>query len=177
MIKEKLYKNNLLDISMIKYSLIAAVAKNWVIGNGIKIPWYISEDFKLFKEKTTDSVVIMGETTWNSLPENVRPLPNRINIVLTKNTELKLDGATVCNSIEDGLNEASKYDKEIFIMGGASIYRQTIEGASALYISHVKKEYEGDVFFPEFDASEYNVLEEKEYDEFTFKKYEKIKNS
>lgn len=153
-----------------KYSIIAAVPDNWVIGNGLKIPWYIPEDFKLFKERTLNCVVIMGKTTWDSLP--IHPLPKRINIVLNKE-KLNLDGAIVATSLNEAFEEAKKYDKEIFIMGGASVYRQTIDDVQYLYISHVKGEFEGDVFFPEFNPNNYNIVEEISYDKFIFKKYKK----
>lgn len=156
---------------MVKYSLIAAVPDNWVIGNGLKIPWYIPEDFKLFKEKTLNSVVIMGKNTWNSLP--IKPLPNRINIILNFEKE-EIEGAIVCTSLEEAFNQAQKYDKEIFIMGGASIYKQTIENATYLYISHVKGEFEGNIYFPKFDPKDYETIEEKKFEKFVFKKYKKL---
>ncbi len=156
----------------IKYSIIAAVADNFAIGNNQKIPWHISEDFKLFKERTLNNVIIMGKNTWDSLP--IKPLPNRINIVL--NTEqIELNDAIVATSLDEAFNEASKYtDKEIFVIGGAFVYNQTIEDATYLYISHVKGNFEGNVFFPQFDKNKYKIIEEKEYDKFIFKKYEKI---
>jgi len=155
----------------IEYSLIAAIADNFVIGNGLKIPWHISEDFKLFKERTLNNVIIMGKNTWDSLP--IKPLPNRINIVLSKD-EIEINGCFVATSLTQAFAEASKYDKEIFVIGGASIYAQTIETAKYLYISHVKGNFEGNIFFPKFDKSKYKVVEEKEFDKFIFKKYEKL---
>ncbi|MCA9495989.1 MAG: dihydrofolate reductase [Nanoarchaeota archaeon] len=153
----------------IEYSIIAAVPDNWVIGNGLKIPWYISEDFKLFKKRTLNNVVIMGKTTWDSLP--IKPLPDRINIVLNKE-QFAVAGAYVCCSLDEAFEKAASFEgKEIFVIGGASIYKQTIAGATYLYISHVKGEFEGDVFFPEFNQNDYEILEEKDYEEFTFRKY------
>lgn len=157
---------------MVIYSLIAAVSDNFIIGNGLKIPWHILEDFKLFKERTLNNVVIMGKNTWDSLP--IKPLPNRINIVLNKK-KINLKEAIVTTDLESAFKEASIYNKEIFIIGGASIYRQTIENANFLYISHVKGKFEGDVLFPKFNIKNYKVIEEKDFEEFTFKKYEKIK--
>ncbi len=153
-----------------QYSLIAAIADNFVIGNGLKIPWHISEDFKLFKERTLNNVIIMGKKTWDSLP--IKPLPNRINIVLTKD-KIEIKGCFVATSLVEAFCEASKYDKEIFVIGGASIYSQTIDNAKYLYISHVKGNFEGDIFFPKFDKSKYKIVEEKEFDKFIFRKYER----
>jgi len=155
----------------IEYSLIAAISPDFIIGNGMKIPWHISEDFKLFKENTTNATIIMGKTTWDSLP--IKPLPNRINIVISRNENLILEAAIITNSIENALIEAKKMNKPIFVIGGASIYNQTIKDAKYLYISHVKKKVEGDVFFPKFNILDYNIIEEKEYEEFIFKKYER----
>lgn len=154
-----------------EYSLIAAVPDNWVIGNGLKIPWYIPEDFKLFKERTLNSVIIMGQKTWDSLP--IKPLPKRVNIVLNRE-KIENEGATTCQSIEEAFNEAKKYEsKETFIIGGASIYSQTIKDATYLYISHVKGSFEGDILFPKFDKNDYDVIEEIEFEKFTFTKYKK----
>ena len=157
---------------MIQYSLIAAVPDNWVIGNGLKIPWYIPEDFKLFKEKTKDSVVIMGKLTWDSLP--IKPLPGRVNIILNKEL-IKIENAIVCTSINQALETANKYNKEIFCMGGSSIYKQMITDATYLYISHIKGEFEGNIFFPKFNPKKYEIVEEKKFEKFTFKKYKKRK--
>lgn len=156
---------------MVEYSLIAAVPENWVIGNGLKIPWYIPEDFKLFKEKTVNSVVIMGKKTWDSLP--IKPLPNRINIILNLE-KIVIENAIVCTSLNEAFIEAEKYNKEIFIIGGASIYKQTIENATYLYISHVNGEFEGNILFPKFDTNNYKILEEKKFEKFVFKKYKKL---
>jgi len=155
-----------------EYSIIAAVADNWVIGNGLKIPWYIPEDFKLFKERTLNSVIVMGQKTWNSLP--IKPLPKRVNIVLN-NKDKKNEGAITCQSLDEAFAEAKKYpDKKTFVIGGASVYSQTIKDATYLYISHIKGEFEGDILFPEFDKKEYEIIEEKEFDKFIFTLYKKI---
>ncbi len=158
-------------VSIPKYSIIAAVAENFVIGNGLKIPWYIPEDFKLFKEKTLDSVVIMGKKTWDSLP--IKPLPNRINIVISDINFQLPESVLLAKSPEDALVKSSKFGKEIFVIGGASIYKQTISNANYLYISHVKGEYEGDILFPKFNQSDYDIIEEVDYEKFTFRKYKK----
>jgi dihydrofolate reductase len=155
---------------MVEYSLIAAVSDNNVIGCNGDIPWRIKEDWALFKKSTLDSVIIMGKGTWDSLPK--RPLPNRINIVLAREN-FEAQGAIVALSFEKALEEAAKHKKPIFVIGGGSVYSQTIENAKWLYLSHVKGEYEGDVFFPKFDKENYNIIEEKDFGDFIFKKYEK----
>jgi len=154
----------------IEYSLIAGVPDNWVIGNGLKIPWYIPEDFQLFKKKTLNSVVIMGQTTWDSLP--IKPLPKRINIVLNRNL-IKNKGAETFQDMEKAFKFAKNQNKKIFVIGGASIYNQTIKNATYLYISHIKGTFEGNVFFPKFKKKDYEIIETQEFDKFTFCKYKK----
>lgn len=156
----------------VEYSLIAGVPDNWVIGNGLKIPWYIPEDFKLFKEKTIDSVIIMGQLTWDSLP--IKPLPKRINIVLNRE-QVENQGAETFTDMEEAFKFAAKQNKKIFVIGGASIYKQTINKAKYLYISHVFGEFQGDILFPKFDKKDYKIIDEKEFEKFKFCKYEKIK--
>ncbi|NQZ85494.1 MAG: dihydrofolate reductase [Nanoarchaeales archaeon] len=155
----------------ITYSLIAGFPDNLVIGNGLKIPWYIPEDFKLFKQSTIDSIIIMGQLTWDSLPK--KPLPKRINIVLTRK-QVENEGAHTFTNLDDAFDFAAKQDKKIFVIGGASIYKQTIDKAKYLYISHIKGKFEGDILFPEFDKKDYKIIEKKEFEDFTFCKYEKL---
>lgn len=158
-----------------QYSIIAAISDNFVIGNGLKIPWHIPEDFKLFKEKTQNSIVIMGKKTWDSLP--IKPLPNRINIVISKQI-LQEPKAIIVNSIDKAFeiakDKAKQENKPIFVMGGASIYKQTIQDAKYLYLSHVKGEFEGDIFFPQFNKENYKIIDKQEHDKFTFCLYEKL---
>ncbi len=158
---------------MVEYSLIAAIANNFVIGNDNDIPWRIKEDWKLFKDTTQNTIVIMGKGTWNSLPK--RPLPDRINIVLDRDG-CSLNGAIVCNSLINAFAKAEEFGLDIFVIGGANVYSQTIDNAKYLYISHIKGDYQGNVFFPKFDVNKYKVVEEKKFDDFIFKKYQKIIN-
>jgi dihydrofolate reductase len=154
----------------IEYSLIAGVPDNWIIGNGLKIPWYIPEDFKLFKKKTIDTVIIMGQLTWDSLP--IKPLPKRINIVLNRESK-ENSGANTFSDMEEAFKFAAQQNKEIFVIGGASIYKQTIHKAKYLYISHVFGEFDGDILFPKFNKDHYKILEQEKFDRFEFCKYEK----
>lgn len=130
--------------------IIAAVAKNNVIGNGLKIPWYISTDFRHFKELTTGHTVIMGDRTWESLP--VKPLPNRKNLVLSFDRSFNAEGAKVCFSMEEAL-ELSKNSEKVFLIGGASVYQAGMTIADTLELTRIHNDYQGDVLFPEFDSS------------------------
>jgi dihydrofolate reductase len=133
-------------------TLIAAVARNGVIGNKNTIPWHLPEDFKHFSATTKGHVVVMGRKTWESLPARFRPLPDRYNIVVTRSDE-GFEGADVANSLNEAIDTAILIDGfegdfEIFIIGGASIYEQAMDRADRLIISEVDMEPEGDTFFP-----------------------------
>ena len=147
-----------------------AIAKNRVFGKENKIPWYIKEDFELFKQNTTNQIVIMGRNTWESLPEKFRPLPNRENIVISSNQ--KDEYPIWAKDIPSALTycKLTNPDKKIFLIGGARIYQEGIDKyATHMYLSHLNKEYDGDRFFPEFSKNDWKVIEEKQFDEFTFK--------
>jgi len=130
--------------------MIAAISENKVIGNKGKLPWHIPEDMKRFKELTTGNIVIMGRKTYESLPEKYRPLPNRINIVVTRNKNYLFKHAFVCASLEEAINKAKEFSKEIYIIGGAQIFEQSIKYAAKLYLTIVKGNFEGDAFFPDY---------------------------
>jgi dihydrofolate reductase len=151
-------------------SIIAAIGKKRELGKNNKLLWRIPEDMKRFKDLTLGQVVIMGRKTYESLPKKFRPLPNRINIVISRHPELvsgsQQDVETclpsgrqfrhnintiICFSIEQAIDKAKKFNKEIFIIGGASIYSQGLKYADKLYLTLVDKEYpDADVFFPEY---------------------------
>ena len=132
---------------MTNFKAIVAVAENGVIGNGLKIPWHISEDFKHFKALTSGHVVLMGRKTWESL--GCRPLPNRENAVVTSRPE-NIAGARAFKSLDEA---AAAYDgdpRTIWICGGASLYKSALPLCSEIILSRVKLSPQGDVFFPEF---------------------------
>ncbi len=150
-------------------NLIAAVAQNGIIGNNGTMPWHISEDFKLFKGYTTGSAIIMGRKTYESLG---RPLPNRTNIVLSKQMKPQ-EGIIIAHDLEEAIKIAHSEKFMAFIIGGAQLYEQTLNEniIDFAFISHIKGSYEGDTFFPQKDFSKWKLLEQKEYQDFTFKKY------
>lgn len=126
-------------------NIIVAVDKNNGIGKGIKLLAHISPDLKYFKNVTNGNVVIMGYNTYMSLP--VRPLPNRINIVLTSKN-IELPGAIVVNNVEDAILKGNEFEKEIFVCGGASVYNQFIDIVDKLYVTHIFENFDADTFFP-----------------------------
>ena len=134
-------------------SIIAAIGKNRELGKDNRLLWKIDEDMMRFKNLTGGHTVIMGRKPFESLPLKFRPLPNRVNIVITRDQKYTADGATVVYSIEEAIAEAKRQqDKKIFIIGGAEIYRQGIKYADKLFLTLVEKSYpEADAFFPEYD--------------------------
>lgn len=127
-------------------SMIAALGKNQVIGNENRMPWHLPADLKWFKQKTLGSPVIMGRKTFESIG---RPLPGRLNIILTRNPELQIDGCTVVNTPEQALKAAGDVP-EVFITGGAYLYELFLEQADRLYLTQIDLEPDGDTFFPNY---------------------------
>ncbi len=150
--------------------IIVAMTKEGVIGKAGGIPWRISDEMKLFRKLTVNNTVIMGRATWLSLPEKFRPLPDRINIVVSSTMTVQ-DGAVVCAGLEDAVEAAKKYPGRIFCIGGAQLYRAALAVANVLHISWVKKDYVGDVYFPKVDFAKWKEVETEEFGEFTYKKY------
>ena len=137
-------------------TIIAAVAKNRVIGNKGKVPWHISEDLKRFKRLTLDHPVIMGRKTYESILERLgHPLDKRTNIVLSRHDQ-KLPGIVTADSIEDAIKKASEYDNTAYVIGGQSVYEKTIHLAERMELTEVHGEFEGDAFFPVINYDEWN---------------------
>ncbi|WP_274644057.1 dihydrofolate reductase [Pseudomonas serbica] len=141
-------------MKQIPLSLIAAVAQNGVIGINNTMPWHLPGDFKYFKAKTLGKPVIMGRLTWDSLG---RPLPGRLNLVVSRQKGLHLDGAEVFDSLDAALERATTWAyehcaDEIMLIGGAQLYAQALEQADRLYITRVDLNPDGDTWFPEFKA-------------------------
>lgn len=136
-------------------NMIASVSENWIIGKDNKLLWKLSSDLKKFKELTTGHVIIMGQKTFESLPNG--SLPNRTNIVLTDDPDFFGKDIIPSFSISDALNKANYYDKEIFIIGGGSIYKQFLPLANKLYLTIVHTKIDGDTYFPKIDESEWKL--------------------
>ena len=155
-------------------SLIAAIARNNCIGSHGAIPWHIPEDIKHFKNLTMGKIVLMGRKTWESLPEKWRPLPNRTNLVITRQDGYVVPvGVEVYHTVDEAV--AAHPREEIMVIGGAEIYRQTIDRADTLYITHVEKLVEGDAFFPEINPSIWKPNEKEKHEGYTLVTYKKSK--
>ena len=136
-------------------SLIVAIAKNRVIGVNNTLPWHLPEDLKRFRALTTGHHIIMGRKTYDSLG---RLLPGRTTVIVTRNQDYKVEGAVVAHSLEAAISACGD-DKELFLIGGAELYKDGLKLANKLYITEIDAEYEGDAFFPEFDATQWQVGE------------------
>ena len=145
------------------------MTKNGVIGKGNALPWNIPDELKNFRLQTQDHTVIMGIRTFESIG---RPLPKRHNIVLNA-IPVAIDQVDVCTSIDQALRVAHGYGKDIFIIGGAYTYAQFIETVDLMYISYIKKDYDGDVFFPPIDWSRWKEKERTDYPEFELVIYQR----
>ena len=126
-------------------NIIVAVARNGVIGNNGRLPWNLKLDMARFKQMTMGNVVIFGKNTFNEIK---KPLVGRENIVLT--TRIKdIDGVEVFNSLDKAIDYAKTFDKEIFICGGESVYKEALAFADRLYITRIHSDFDGDRYFPD----------------------------
>ena len=139
-------------------SIIVAIAENNAIGKDNKLLWHISDDMKYFKEVTLGNPVIMGKKTYESLP--VKPLPQRLNIVISDKETDYCEGCSMAYSIEEAVKRSNP-KKENFVIGGGSIYKQFLPIAQKLYITRVHKTFDADIFFPEINMDEWEEIESR----------------
>lgn len=139
-------------------SLIAAAARNNVIGKGNALPWDLPNDLQHFREVTAGHTIIMGRKTFESIG---RPLPKRRNIIITRQDDYKPEGVEVVSSTEAALATMSE-DEEAFVIGGGEIFKQALPIADRIYLTRVEADVEGDAFFPELDMSEWREVSRKE---------------
>lgn len=139
-------------------SMIVAVAQNGVIGADNDMPWHLPEDLKHFKKLTSGHKIIMGRRTFESLPFG--PLPKRVNIVITRQADLTIEGCVMATSPEQAL-EHCEAGEEVFVIGGGNIYRQFMPLADKLYITRIHQDFDGDTCFPEMRESEWEKVGEE----------------
>ena len=147
-------------MSEVKLALIAAMARNRVIGRDNAMPWHLPEDLRYFKATTLGKPIVMGRKTFDSLG---RPLPSRTNIVVSRQPDLTLEGAQVFASIDAALSAARQQAQadgvdEVMVIGGDNLYRQTLERADRIYLTRIDSEPEGDAWFPAFDEQAWTVV-------------------
>ena len=158
-------------------TLAAAKSDNNVIGDNNQLMWHLSDDLRRFKLLTSGHPVIMGRVTFDSVG---KPLPNRTNIVITRNKDWTSEGVEVAHSLKKAIDRAKEIDTEIFIIGGGKIYEQSMDVADAIEVTEVHHTFEGDTLFPEIDLNVWKEVsrenhkkdERNEYD-YSFVRYEK----
>lgn len=149
--------------------IIAAMDEKNAIGKNGDIPWHFPEDLKHFKEKTTGHSVLMGRKTYESLPENFRPLPERENIVLTKSDPSFNESVEIVHSLKEGYDVAD--NEKLFIAGGASVYEQTLGDADKMILTRVPETHDGDTFFPDWNKENWKLESKTEKDELVFEEF------
>lgn len=148
-------------------SIIVAVSENGIIGKDNDLPWKISEDLKRFKELTKGHPVIMGRKTHESIG---RILPDRLNIVITRDKDVSYNGCITVNSISDAIRKAGN-DKEIFIIGGGEIYKKSLGFVDRIYLTKVHQTVEGDTYFPTLN-SDWKETNREDKDGYSFITYD-----
>lgn len=146
-------------------SLIAAMSRNKVIGKDNKLPWKLPADMKRFRELTSGKPVIMGRKTFESIG---KPLPNRKNIIITRDRNYKRDGCIIVHSAKDALKAAG--DGDVMIIGGAQIYAEFLPKANKMYLTFIDADFEGDAYFPEYNEDEWKEMNREEHvdNEFSY---------
>lgn len=158
-------------------SHIVAASQNNVIGVNNDLPWHIPEDMKFFRDKTKGKALVMGRKTFESVGH---PLPNRLNVVVTRQPDYAPEGAIVVSSVEEGIEVCKKrvdeFGDEIFIIGGGQIFKDTMGLVDIIYLTRIHKDYDGDILYPDVNPLEYEEIERRERTEpvpFTFLTYRK----
>ncbi|WP_411953290.1 dihydrofolate reductase [Alkalibacillus sp. S2W] len=140
------------------YSMIVAMDENHVIGLDQGMPWHLPNDLKYFKSVTSQSTIVMGRKTFESIG---RPLPKRHNIILTRQKDFNPEGCTVIHSMEE-LQDVVLSNEHVFIIGGAALFAEALSFADYMYITHIHSTFEGDTYFPEVDWSKWALVERTE---------------
>lgn len=161
-------------------NIIVAADNNWAIGNRNRLLVSIPRDQKNFREETTGKVVVLGRKTLETFPQG-QPLQNRTNIILSRDAGYRVKGATVVHSLEELLEELKKYDsKDVYIVGGESVYRQMIPYCDTAHVTRIDRAYEADTYFPDLDLDpQWKIVadsDEQTYFDiaYTFLKYQRI---
>lgn len=162
-------------------SLLFAMDQNRGIGYENDLPWRLPRDLRFFKEKTTGEIIVMGRKTLDSMNG---ALPNRTNVVLTRDKTFKADGVTVLHDVKEVKELADKHsEKEIFIIGGSEIFSQTLEIADRIYMTYIEESFPADTHFPDFPLKEWQetsrekgIMDERNPYEYYFIQYDRVRH-
>jgi len=162
---------------MVKLAIIVSVAENGVIGSGNQLPWRLPDDLKRFKALSLGKPIVMGRKTYDSIG---RPLPGRLNIIVSRRGDLRIEGCTIVSSLSDAIAAAGNVE-EIVIVGGADIYRQVLPQVQTIHLTRVHATVPGDVYFPELApdewhevATEYHPADDRHAHSFTFQTLQRV---
>ena len=163
-------------------SLIAALTQNLVIGKNNDLPWHLPDDMKYFMQTTKQHHVVMGRKNYESIPEKFKPLPNRSNIVVSRQTDFNAPNCIVVDSLEKAIAIARENnEQELFIIGGAEVYKLAMPLADRLYLTEIQTILQGDTYFPVFDkknwkeiSRNHHPVDERHLFRFDFVVYEKV---
>ncbi len=158
-------------------AMVVAIAENRAIGKDNQLLWHLPKDLKHFKQITAGHTIIMGRKTFDSMG---KPLPNRRNIVISRNKDLELPGAELVGSVQEALALCAADEEEVYIIGGGEIYKMAMPLTDKIYLTVVQHSFDGDAYFPEIEpgewketASEYHAPDEKHQFGFTFSTLER----
>ncbi|HII16687.1 TPA: dihydrofolate reductase [Candidatus Woesearchaeota archaeon] len=149
-----------------KVIIICAMTKHRVIGKGNSLPWHIPQELAKFRSFTKGNTVVMGRRTFESIGS--RPLPNRSTIVVSAK-QVPVSGVIVVPTLDEAIARGREFGRDIFILGGAGIFKEALQKADCMYLSFIKKDYEGDTCFPKWDATQWKLVQEEMHEEFVFR--------
>jgi dihydrofolate reductase len=151
-------------------NIIVAMSNNSVIGKNNTLPWHLPTDLKYFKDTTNGHTVVMGRKCWESIPEKYRPLPNRKNIVVSRNKDYVAKGAIVINDLEQILSSNENNLEQIFIIGGSELYKEAFKYANKLFLTQIFQDVDGDIILEGLNSKDWCLYEGSEiYEENGFK--------
>lgn len=153
------------------FRLIAAMSENRCIGKNGRLPWHLPDDLKRFKELTKGQVVLMGRKTWESIPDRFRPLPNRKNIVLTRDASYRVPTEVECIHTWD---QARETYADACVIGGAELYQLALPFADTIHLTRLHQIYQGDAFFPPFEDDGWRIVEDLPQKGYSFVTYKKL---
>ena len=149
-------------------SFVAAMGKNRVIGKNGKLPWHLPKDLKHFHDMTLGKPVIMGRKTYESIG---KPLPDRTNIIITRDQSYKAEGCIVVHTIDEALKAAGNAE-EVMVIGGSQIYKEFLPRANRMYLTFIDEEFQGDTYFPEYNIEEWKEISYEEHERDAENKYD-----
>ncbi|MBB6612078.1 dihydrofolate reductase [Pontibacter sp. Tf4] len=149
-------------------AIVVAVAENNVIGKDNKLIWHLPADLRFFKNLTMGHPIVMGRKTYESIG---KPLPGRTTVIITRQHDFEAPGCIVVNSIDKAIVQAQTIDQDVYIIGGAEIYKQALSKADTIYLTRVHHTFEGDTFFPEIVENQWEAVSEEKHEPDEKNKY------